>query len=66
MLGTRKERTVMAHVGMWLLIGALAIAIGFSVLQRRDPADADKVASSADGLWKRLVQSLKNRIHKGA
>jgi hypothetical protein len=38
-------------VVMTLLIGAVLLAVGFSVLQRRKPDEADKVAGELSGFW---------------
>jgi hypothetical protein len=44
-----------------LCLGAALLLGGLLILQRRKPEEADKVAATADGLWKRVLAKLRRK-----
>ena len=49
------------HAGLLIALVAIALLVGFIVLQRRRPQDADELASAADSLWKRILKRIRRK-----
>lgn len=49
---------------IWILIGLALFLVGFIVLQRRNPTEADKVSSALDSAFKKGVQDVKDAASK--
>ena len=53
-------------MNVWIIIGigVIALLVGFIVLQRRKPAEADKVAAGLDTAFKSAEQKAKDEAAK--